>query len=135
MLEQRLRHLHDRMGNLKVQILESSKRESIRETMLSIMEELGGQPRVDPQTQGPVPPAPVDVAGTVGESPALSAAFSGMMAFNYQQLPNPVAGIVKELPGGGRAGEGSPHEVYGGLFQLADFPGMVDSSVLQLVYP
>lgn len=53
----------------------------------------------------------------------------------YQQLPNPVAGIVKQILEVDGLEETHLMNFLGRLFQLADFPGMVDATVLQLVYP
>lgn len=133
--EQRLRHLRDRLVNLQSQGIGPSVEGIIKDTISEIDDSLKGHKEVAPVEQVPAPPVLVDVAGAAGGRPALDAACSGMLGVSYQHLPNPVAGIIRDMPEVDGLEETLLMAFLGRLFQLADFPGVAENTVLQLVFP
>lgn len=127
-LEQRLQHLRNRLSHLDDQIPEPAKKESFCKGGVA------GGSRVPLRAPEPLPPATVDVAVVVRKQSAPLSAFTGTVTATYQQLLNTIGDIVKQMPEVDWLDETSFMVFLWRLFSLADFPGISDRTVLQLVY-
>ena len=67
--------------------------------------------------------------------PAQLPAFSGMSGATYNKLPNPLSTIIQQLPVVDGLDVDKLMLFFKILFQLSDFPGMSDCTLLELVYP
>ena len=96
---------------------------------------LHGSPCSGPPTPEAAPASEVS-ALECSREPAVSApVFSGMVAASYHKLPNPLSQIIQQLPVVDGLDVDKLLPFFKIIFQLTDFPGMSDRTILELVYP
>ena len=86
-----------------------------------------------PPVSSPQPPE-LDI-GQTPSPPAQLPTLSGGSSVSYNKLPNPLSSIIQQLPVVDGLDVDKLMGFFRILFQLSDFPGMSDGTLLELVYP
>ena len=134
-MRQRLIHLAMRIQNLEAQALGPE--------METILTSFRGQVVAALQEPSRNQQIPMKLSPTLSsleeeKEPELAAppvAFSGMAGAFYHKLPNPLAEVVQRLPVVDGLDADKLLNFFKIFFQLADFPGVSDRTLLELIYP
>lgn len=133
----RLQHLQARLSNLEAQVSSAEEKNSINQLVSLVTTALNDVMLVSPPTSGPAPRLPeVDTDTPAPQGPAAPLdVFSGIMGAQYNKLPNPLNAILQGLPTVDGLDENKLLEFFRQLFLLAEFPGVSEARLLELVYP
>ena len=134
-IRQRLTHLSTRLQNLCDQW---GTLEHVNE-IKAVIEQVTSTLQVSQTSQVHTPEA-VPASGGSGlecsrESTMSAPVFSGMVAASYNKLPNPLSQVIQQLPVVDGLDVDKLIPFFKIIFQIADFPGMSDRALLELIYP
>ena len=134
-LRQRLQHLLNRLQNIEVQPGTSEAKTAVESLKNLVSAALHAPPVVPLRTPEKNPLSPVVEPEVRQERADPLPGFSRMAAACYHKLPNPLTDIIQQLPVIDGLDEDKLLHSFGTLFQLSDFPGMSDKTLLELIYP
>ena len=134
-MRQRAEHLQHRLENLSAQTTIAEVSATLKLISEQVAKALRNFEPVKshPPVSSPQPPD-MYIAQTPSP-PAQLPTFSGGSCVSYNKLPNPLSSIIQQLPVVDGLDVDKLMVFFKILFQLSDFPGMSDGTLLELVYP